>query len=113
MSQHHISGNTDSFNIQDSFNNLWNNCTVANEDSEILAWISPLEPQLRHYDIRTRRVDEVGDWLLKPMNIGIGLVAFMVVDIMVQPYFVMEVRGLARLTLGIYEGEYSKIEKCC
>jgi len=65
MSQHHISGNTDSFYIQDSFNNVWNNCTVANEDSEILAWISPLEPQLRHYDIRTRRVDEVGDWLLK------------------------------------------------
>ena len=33
--------------------------------SEILAWISPLEPQIRHQDIRTRRVDEVGGWLLQ------------------------------------------------
>jgi len=65
MSQHHISGNVDSFNIQDSFNKVWNNCTIADEDSEILAWLSPLEPQTRHYDIRTRRIDEVGDWLLQ------------------------------------------------
>jgi len=65
MSQHHISGNVDSFNIQDSFNKVWNNCTIADEDSEILAWISPLEPQTRHYDIRTRRIDEVGEWLLQ------------------------------------------------
>jgi len=65
MSQHHISRNIDSFNMQDSFNNVWNNCTIADEDSEILAWISSLEPQTRHYDIRTRRIDEVGEWLLQ------------------------------------------------
>jgi len=38
---------------------------VADEVSEILAWISPLEPRIRHQDIRTRRVNEVGDWLLQ------------------------------------------------
>jgi len=38
---------------------------VGDEKSEILAWLSPLEPQRRHQDIRTRRVDEVGDWLLQ------------------------------------------------
>ena len=38
---------------------------MADEKSEILAWLSPLEPQTRHQDIRTRRVDEVGDWLLQ------------------------------------------------
>ena len=37
---------------------------MANEKSEILAWLSPLEPQRRHHDIRTRRINEVGDWLL-------------------------------------------------
>jgi len=36
---------------------------VADEKSEILAWLSPLEPQIRHHDIQTRRVDEVGNWL--------------------------------------------------
>ena len=57
--------NKDSFNTTNSFNQVWNNCTVADEDSGIVAWLSPLEPQIRHHDIRTRRVDEVGDWLLQ------------------------------------------------
>jgi len=62
MSQHHINDNTNCFN---NINNVWNNCTVADEKSEILAWLSPLEPRIRHQDIRTRRVDEVGGWLLQ------------------------------------------------
>ena len=62
---HHTSDNINSFNNTNSFNNVWNNCTVADEKSQILAWLSPLEPQRRHEDIRTRRVDEVGDWLLQ------------------------------------------------
>ena len=62
---HTISGNIDSFNINNSFNKVWNNCTVADEDSGILAWLSPLEPHIRHHDIRTRRVDKVGDWFLQ------------------------------------------------
>jgi len=38
---------------------------VADQKSVILAWLSPLEPQRRHHDIRTRRIDEVGDWLFQ------------------------------------------------
>ena len=38
---------------------------MGDEKSEILAWISSLEPQIRHHDIQTRRVDEVGDWLIR------------------------------------------------
>jgi len=38
---------------------------VADKKSEILAWLSPLKPQIRCQDFRTRRVDEVGDWLLQ------------------------------------------------
>ena len=65
MSQHYINENINSFNNTNSFNNVWNNCTVVDEKSEILAWLSPLEPQIRHHDIQTRRIDEVGDWLLQ------------------------------------------------
>jgi len=38
---------------------------IADEDSGILKWLSPLEPQTRHYEIRSRRVERVGDWLLQ------------------------------------------------
>jgi len=48
-----------------TFSNVWHNCTIADEDSGIFAWLSPLEPQKRHYDIRRRRVERVGDWLLQ------------------------------------------------
>ena len=65
MSQHHIAENLNCFNTTNSFNNVWNNHTVTDEKSEILAWLSPLEPKRRHQDIRARRVDEVGDWLLQ------------------------------------------------
>jgi len=53
-----FSDNINSFNISNSF-------TTVDQRSEILAWLSPLEPRLRHQDIRTRRVDDVGDWLLQ------------------------------------------------
>jgi len=38
---------------------------MTDERSEILEWLSPLEPQIRHQDIRAGRVDEVGDWLFQ------------------------------------------------
>ena len=65
MSQHPPSNNINSFNPINSFNNVWNNCTVADEKSQILTWLSPLEPQGRHLDNQTRRVGEVGDWLFQ------------------------------------------------
>lgn len=42
-----------------------NNPTVAHDRSEILAWLSPVEPLTRHQDIRVRRVDKLGSWLLR------------------------------------------------
>ena len=68
MPQPHINDNiSNSSNITNSNNNVWNkvNCTMVDEKSEILAWLSPLEPQIRHHDIQTRRVDKVGDWLIQ------------------------------------------------
>ena len=50
-------GNTNSFNVQNNY--------VADDRSQLLAWLSPLEPKLRHRDIQERRVDNVGEWLLQ------------------------------------------------
>ena len=58
--------NISSFNNNNSFNNVSNiTFAAADEESKILAWISPLEPQVRHQDIRKERVESIGDWLLE------------------------------------------------
>ena len=65
MSQPLINDNINCFNTDNSINNVWNNCTLVDEKPEILAWLSPLEPQIRHHDIQTRMVGGVGDWLIQ------------------------------------------------
>ena len=57
MSQY-ASHNINSFNVS-------NNFTVADDRSNILAWLSPLDPKSRHHDIQERRVENVGEWLLQ------------------------------------------------
>ena len=51
-------------------NNVWNNCTISDGRSQLLTWLSPLEPSLRHQDIRERRVRGVGEWLLQTEEFG-------------------------------------------
>ena len=66
------SANT-AFFLNNSFNNNSNcfntnhnyNITVADDRSEILTWLSPLDPRLRHSDVVSRRVSDIGDWLLQ------------------------------------------------
>ena len=41
------------------------NTTAPDERPEILAWLSPLEPRVRHRDIGARRIDSIGAWLLQ------------------------------------------------
>lgn len=53
-------GNTNCFNVPSNYNTK-----VADEKAQILAWLSPLEPQTRHQDIRTRRLNGVGEWALR------------------------------------------------
>ena len=59
--------NTNSFNVSNVSNisNVSNHYTLAEDRSEILTWLSPLEPRIRHQDLRTRRADNVGEWLLE------------------------------------------------
>jgi len=47
--------------------NCFNNIilTTADDESKILAWLSPLEPHVRHQDICNQRVSSIGDWLLE------------------------------------------------
>ena len=60
-------GNINSFNNVNSFNSVSNNIilTAADDESKILAWLSPLEPHVRHHDICNQRVGSIGDWLLR------------------------------------------------
>ena len=60
MSRYTISNSTFSNNT-----NSFNNYVVADDRSQLLAWLSPLEPRLRHQDIQDRRLDNVGEWLLQ------------------------------------------------
>jgi len=64
MSQYTIDNSPFSGNTN-SFNKVQNNYVVADDRSQLLAWLSPLEPKLRHRDIQERRVDNVGKWLLQ------------------------------------------------
>jgi len=65
MSQHAMNDSNICSNNANSFNNVWNNCTFADDRSQLLAWLSPLEPSLRHREVRERRVDNIGEWLMQ------------------------------------------------
>jgi len=64
MSQYTIKGNTNSLNTTNSLN-VQNYFTIADERSQLLTWLSPLEPSLRHREIRERRVNDIGEWLIQ------------------------------------------------
>ena len=64
MSQNPIHDNINRLNNTNSNNtnfiNVQNNY-VADDRSQLLTWLSPLEPELRHRDIQERRADDVGE----------------------------------------------------
>ena len=55
-----FSNNHNSINIANSFNS-----TAPDDNSQILEWLSPLEPRVRHRDIAAQRLDGIGAWLLE------------------------------------------------
>jgi len=59
MGETFVSSSNFSNNIINSFNRF------DDEKERILAWLSPLEPKSRHHDVRDRRVEGVGNWLLQ------------------------------------------------
>jgi len=58
-----FSNNNSSFNIANISNTF--NYIAPDDRSEILAWLSQLEPRVRHRDIRGCRIDGIGEWLLE------------------------------------------------
>ena len=54
----HNSFNTNSFNTKINING-------GDNEANILAWLSPLDPKLRHQDIRDSRVENIGEWFLQ------------------------------------------------
>ena len=61
MSQY-SSHNINSFNTTV---NVSNHVVAANDRSNILAWLSPLDPKSRHEDIQDHRIEDIGEWLLR------------------------------------------------
>jgi len=59
-----FSHNAHSFNTTYTVS-VSNHFPVADDRSNILTWLSPLDPNPRHQDIQDRRVENVGDWLLQ------------------------------------------------
>ena len=39
--------------------------TFDSGQSQILTWLSPLEPKLRHKEIQEKRVENIGGWVLE------------------------------------------------
>jgi len=49
-----------------SFDNMLNSVTEIDEEGhQILQWLSPVEPQIRHQGVRADRLDGVGNWVLE------------------------------------------------
>jgi len=65
MPQYTINHSNNCLNTANSHNTVSNNYTLADDRSQLLAWLSPLDPGLRHSDIQERRVNDVGEWLME------------------------------------------------
>ena len=62
----HGNSNTNVGNVLNSYNNSnIINVGVSEESLRIQVWLSPLEPHRRHQDVRNRRLDDVGEWVLR------------------------------------------------
>ena len=64
VSNIHGHSNQNVGNMSNCYNNTIN-VGASEESLRIQAWLSPLEPGRRHQDVRNRRLDGVGDWVLQ------------------------------------------------
>ena len=58
-----IYGNSNVGNVSNSYNTI--NMGIEEESLKIQQWLSPLEPNKRHRDVRDSRLDGVGEWVLR------------------------------------------------
>lgn len=64
MSRYTIKDSNNCFNTANTYS-VWNNWTIADDRSQLLTWLLPLEPRFRHRDIQDRRVNDVGEWVIQ------------------------------------------------
>jgi len=60
----HGNSNTNVGNVSNS-NHTTINVGMDEESLRIQEWLSPLEPHKRHQNVRNRRLDGVGEWVLQ------------------------------------------------
>ena len=53
-----FSNNSNAFDVRDSD-------TITGDPSQLLAWLSPLDPSSRHWEIQEHRASDVGEWLIQ------------------------------------------------
>ena len=87
-------------NNYNSFNTININPAVADDRLNILAWLSPLDPKLRHQDIRDHRVENVGEWLLQTEEFRSWCTGSEGGETDKAVLFAMEIRVLGKHTLG-------------
>jgi len=115
MSQHTVNYSNTCSNNANSFN-VWNNCTFTDDRSQLLAWLSPLEPSLRHRDVRERRINNVGNGSCKPRNsedgaAGVGKVG---AEVIAPLYFATGIRGSVKHLSGNkeYSSKREEVSTC-
>jgi len=59
----YVNSNANVGNVSNSYNNI--NVGTDKETLRIYEWLSPLEPHKRHQDVRNRRLDGVGEWVVQ------------------------------------------------
>jgi len=64
MSQYSIQDSKNSFNTTNILN-VQNYLAPVDDRPQLLTWLSPLDPNLRHCGIQERRVSNVGEWLIQ------------------------------------------------
>jgi len=63
MPQYTVNVST-TFSGNGNASDVWNGDTIADDRSQLLAWLSPLNPGSRHWDIQEHRTNDIGEWLL-------------------------------------------------
>jgi len=59
-----MDSNSNVGNVLNSYNNTIN-VGIEEESLRIQEWLSPLEPHKRHRNVRNRRLDGIGEWVLR------------------------------------------------
>ena len=65
MTRYTIHNSNDCGNTTNSCYNVCKSCGFADDRSQILTWLSPLDSREQHFEVQESRVDDIGDWLIQ------------------------------------------------